>query len=126
MHVTESHDKTDCVTDLAGECRMEYRLTLYTLKGAPKQAWQTRLEQQQGSDVRAAQPSMAVFDHGGKRLLIGMSDGEIQVMSTTKSGALHVEHLHHGPIVRLVLSPGDGWVFSEDAAGEQRIWRLPP
>jgi len=125
MHVTESRDKTDCVTDLAGECRMEYHLTLYTLTGPPKQAWQTRLEEHQASNVRAARPSVLVFDHGGKHLLIGMSDGEIQVMSTTKSDAKHVEHLHHGPIVRLVPSPGDGWVFSEDAAGEQRIWRLP-
>jgi hypothetical protein len=40
--------------------------------------------------------------------------------------AKHIEHFHHGPIAKLLVSPGDGWVFSEDAAGQQRLWHLPP
>jgi len=35
-----------------------------------------------------------------------------------------LEALHHAPITRIDVSPGDGWVFTEDAEGEQRIWRL--
>ncbi|TMQ04974.1 MAG: hypothetical protein E6J91_41915 [Deltaproteobacteria bacterium] len=126
MHIAESRDKIDCVTNMSGECRMEYFLTLYILAGTPKQAWQARVEHKQGPDERAAQPSSVAFDHSGKHLIVGMSDGEIQVMSTSTAGPKHVERFHHGPILRLIASPGDGWVFSEDAAGQQRLWRLPP
>ncbi|HEY0991648.1 MAG TPA: hypothetical protein VGD80_31565, partial [Kofleriaceae bacterium] len=125
MHAAELRNKIDCVTGLSGECRMEYFVTLFALAGGPRQAWQARLEQKHGAGVRAAQPSAIAFDHAGTRVLVGMSDGEIQVMSTSSAGAPHVERLHHGPIVRMVVSPADGWVFSEDAAGQQRLWRLP-
>ncbi len=125
LHVAESRDRTNCETDLSGECRMEFFLTLYRLGTSIKQSWQARLEQQQGADVRAARPSAVTFDHGGKHVLVGLSDGEIQVMSTTSPDAKHVQRFHHGPIVKLLVSPGDGWVFSEDAAGQQRLWRLP-
>jgi hypothetical protein len=27
--------------------------------------------------------------------------------------------------VRIVVSPGDGWAFSEDASGVQRVFKLP-
>lgn len=125
-HVAESRDKIECVTALSGECRTEYFLTVYALGGAPKQLWQKRLEEKQGSDVRAARPSSMVFDHAGKHLIVGMSDGAIQVMSTSSADTTHVERFHHGPIVKFVVSPDDGWVFSEDAAAQQRLWRLPP
>lgn len=125
LHIAESQDKVECVLALSGECRPEYFLALYKLDGAPKQAWHARLEEQQGPDARAAQPTAIAFDHAGKRVLVGMSDGEIQVMSTSSPDAPHVERFHHGPITKLVVSPGDGWVLSEDSAGQQRIWQLP-
>ena len=125
LHIAESQDKVDCVLALSGECRPEYFLALYKLDGAPKQAWRARLEEQQGPDAYAAQPTAIAFDHAGAHVLVGMSDGEIQVMSTSSPDAPHVERFHHGPITKLVVSPGDAWVFSEDSAGQQRIWRLP-
>lgn len=125
-HIAESRDKVDCVATMSGECRTEYFLTLYALGGMPKQTWQTRLEEKQGPDLRAARPSLVAFDHAGKHVIVGMNDGEIQVMSTSSADTTRVERFHHGPIARLVVSPNDGWVFSEDAAGQQRLWRLPP
>jgi len=126
LHIAESRDNIDCVLAHIDECRVEYFLALYKLNGAPKRAWHARLEEQQGTDdPRAAQPTAIAFDHAGKRVLVGMSDGEIQVMSTSSPAVPHVERFHHGAITRLVVSPGDAWAFSEDAAGQQRIWRLP-
>ena len=126
LHIAESRDNIDCVLAHIDECRVEYFLALYKLNGAPKRAWHARLEEQQGTDdPRAAQPTAIAFDHAGKRVLVGMSDGEIQVMSTSSPAPPHVERFHHGAITRLVVSPGDAWAFSEDAAGQQRIWRLP-
>jgi len=127
LHIAESRDNIDCVLAHIDECRVEYFLALYKLNGAPKRAWHARLEEQQGTDdPRAAQPTAIAFDHAGKRVLVGMSDGEIQVMSTSSPAPPHVERFHHGAITRLVVSPGDAWAFSEDSAGQQRIWRLPP
>jgi len=125
LHIAESQEKIDCVLALSGECRTEYFLAVYKLGGAPKQVWRARLDALQAPDMRAAQPAALAFDHAGKHLLVGMHDGEIQVMSTSSSETPHVERFHHGPITKLVVSPGDGWVFSEDAAGQQRMWRLP-
>jgi hypothetical protein len=55
--------------------------------------------------------------------LIGTATGDIQVVSGADASQLIT--LHHSAITRIELSPGGGWVLSEDAAGEQRLWQLP-
>lgn len=123
LHVDDLRDKTRCETDLSGECRMEFALSLYTIGRTAERTWRVQLEPPHG-DGRTAQPSAVAFDRAGKRILIGMADGEIHVMSTTSPEPRRIERFHHGPIVRLVVSPGGGWAFSEDAAGQQRLWPL--
>lgn len=60
----------------------------------------------------------------GNRVLLGLAGGAVQVWNVVA----HTDHsieLQHFSITRLSVAPGDGWAFSQDAAGEQRLWRLP-
>jgi len=56
-------------------------------------------------------------------VLIGTTDGAIEIASSPT--ATTIKRLHFAGIVRIVVSPSGGWVFSEDAAGVQRVWQLP-
>ena len=57
--------------------------------------------------------------------MIGTTDGDIQIVSGAGADDSKVITLHHSPITRIELSPGGGWVMSEDAGDEQRLWLLP-
>jgi hypothetical protein len=130
MHASERGPH--CVVDLSGACRSEYMLTAYSLGGSPKQVVQARLDNGRGAELAPQASGAITFDHAGKRLLVGMNDGAIAIVQVASGasegagkGAGKIERLHHTRIARMVVSPGDGWVMSEDAAGEQRIWKLP-
>ncbi len=46
------------------------------------------------------------------------------VRGLVAAGAQVVESHHRAPITRIEVAPGNRWVFTEDAEGEQRIWPL--
>jgi WD40 repeat protein len=125
LHNFTMRESTACEHDWSGFCRTAFIVTLYKLGRAPAKVWQVRLDAPLTGNGELPKPTAIAFDHAGKHLLVGTSDGLIQIWSTTKPGASRVERFHHGPITQLTVSPGDGWVFSEDAAGQQRLWRMP-
>jgi hypothetical protein len=128
MHIDEAAMNVDCVSEGWG-CRLEYFAELWKLESVPKRVWQSRLERKiPGRELAApAQPSgVMAFDQSGTRLLIGFDDGEIRVVSTANTAALpRSERLHRTAITTLSLDSANS-VFSADAAGEQRVWKLPP
>jgi hypothetical protein len=120
------HDaEQGCVVDLSGECWPEYLLAVYALDGTPKQLWQARVDNGSAPELSPQASGAVAFDHAGKRVLVGMTDGAIEIAAASSATGAKVERLHHARITRIVVSPGDGWVLSEDAAGEQRVWKLP-
>ena len=117
------HTEGSCPVDLTGSCWNDFVVRVYTLDKAPRLAWQLEVTNDRPTEL-AAQASGAIsFDHAGKRVLIGTTDGAIEIASSATTTT--VKRLHFARIVRTVVSPGDGWVFSEDAAGVQRVWKLP-
>lgn len=110
-----------CEVDLTGDCWKEYFVTMYSLDGAPAQRWQLAVRNDRATEL-APQASTVAIDHAGKRALIGTADGAIVVVSSATQTRVVRQHLSR--IVRIVVSPGDGWVFSEDASGVQRVWKL--
>lgn len=129
MHRAE-HAELPCDTDDLGQCEQEYFGEVWSLQGKPKRVWQARFDASVPTTrtwplaKRASGP--IAFTHDGQRVLFGFDDGDVELRSVAAPGPPRVEHLHHAPIARLEVSPGDGWVFSEDTAGEQRVWQLPP
>ncbi|MGN6106643.1 MAG: hypothetical protein ACTHU0_16170 [Kofleriaceae bacterium] len=108
-------------------CHSEYFAELWSLEGKPKRIWQRRWTSKidgllEDQPKKATSP--IAFTHDGKHVLLGFSDGDILVQSTASGGQSRVETLHHAPIARIEVSPGDTYVFSEDSDGEQRIWPL--
>jgi WD40 repeat protein len=130
MHAAGVSDHQQCESDLrTSECQIEYQLAVYSLSnGAPALAYRAPLDESRGDGEPTALVASGAFafDHAGKHVIVGTNDGTIVVASTKDASRLAFEHFHHAPIVRIVVSPGDGWVFSEDSSGEQRIWKLPP
>ena len=117
MHQAEERDNQDCDHDLWGKCVQDYTVEVWTLgQGAPTRVWREAL----------AVPSSGVlaFDHAGKHLVVGLDNGDLQVWDTTPAHPSHTVSLHHFGITRISVAPGDEWVFSEDRAAEQRLWRL--
>ena len=55
---------------------------------------------------------------------MGFADGDVIVVRTDGTRAQLVESRHRAPIARIEVAPGNRWVFTEDAEGEQRIWPL--
>lgn len=118
MHQADQHDRADCDHDAMGHCVQQYVVEVWSLSaGDPKRVWQEPL---------AEAPSGAIaFDHAAKRVIVGFGDGNIRAWDTSPAHPEHAVALHHFAITRLSVAPGDGWVFSEDRAGEQRLWRAP-
>lgn len=110
-----------CEVDLTGDCWNEYFVTMYALDGAPAQRWQLAVRTDRPTEL-APQASTIAIDHAGKRALIGTADGAIVIVSSATQTRVVRQHLSR--IVRIVVSPGDGWAFSEDASGVQRVWKL--
>jgi hypothetical protein len=98
-----------------GECKQQYIVTVYSLTGAPAQAWRAPVPQ----------PTSLACDQGGTRLIVGTEEGEVHVFAAAAASDPHIEKFHRGPVVHVVPAPGDHWVFTEDAAAQQRIWKLP-
>jgi len=115
LHEGELRDKTDCEVDLSGECKLDYLLTVYALTGSP-----TQVRKQP-----SMKPTSLAFDRTGRKLIVGTADGEIDVISPASTDEPHVERFHHGAVTRVVPAPEGRWVFSEDSAGQQRLWPLP-
>ncbi len=114
-----------------GSCKQEYFAEVWSLRGTPKRVWQGRFdgtaEETQTERPMPKDPTGAIaFTPDGQRILFGFQDGAIVIRSTTGTGTAHVEHLHDASITRIVVAPGGKWVFSEDSAGEQRLWALAP
>ena len=55
---------------------------------------------------------------------MGFADGDVIVSRMDGTRAHLVESRHRAPITRIEVAPGNHWVFTEDAEGEQRIWPL--
>jgi len=126
MHIAATAASVDCVSSEHG-CQLEYFVELWSVKGKPKRVWQARLERSdpgRGVSEPATPSGALVFDRAGTRLLIGLADGEIRTFSTTSPETQRTERLHVTPIRSLSLDPSGEWAFSEDGAGEQRLWRL--
>jgi WD40 repeat protein len=132
MHIAESNDpdRIQCDVTTNGECTQEYFAEVWSLKGKPRRVWQTRFDAKRSTTRTWPLPKIAsgpiAFTHDGKHVLFGFDDGDVVIRSVTDPPATRVETLHRAPITRLEVSPDDGWVFSEDRAGEQRIWKLTP
>jgi len=100
----------------------------WSLTGTPKRLWQRRLARNHGyvpTEERATGSGPVAIDRAGKRVLVGTTDGDIQIVSGAGADDSKVITLHHSPITRIELSPGGSWVMSEDAGDEQRLWPLP-
>ncbi len=106
-------DPSECDSDIDG-CKQHYVVETWAIAAQPKRLSQIELD--------AVPTGALAFDHAGTRLLVGFASGEIRVLA---SGDTHVERLHNHPITRIEVAPGDGWVFSEDDAHEQRVWPQP-
>jgi hypothetical protein len=111
-----------CVADLTGDCWKEYFIALYSLDKKPALLWQLAVANDRPTE-HAPQASQIAIDHAGKRVLVGTDDGAIVIASSATQTAVQREQLSR--IVRIVVSPGDGWAFSEDASGVQRVFKLP-
>lgn len=119
LHQTES----SCNVDLSGSCWNDFVVGVYSLGKSAKLAWQIKVTNDRPTELATQASGAIAFDHAGKRVLIGTTDGAIEIASSPT--ATTVKRLHFARIVRIIVSPGDGWVFSEDAAGVQRVWKLP-
>jgi hypothetical protein len=111
-----------CEVDLTGECWQQYFVTLYSLDKKPQQSWQLAVTNDRSTELAPHAAEIAI-DHAGKRVLVGTEDGAILIASSARQTT--VERKHLSQIVRIVVSPGDAWAFSEDASGVQRVWKLP-
>jgi WD40 repeat protein len=132
MHIAESNDPDliRCDVMMNGDCKQEYFAEVWSLRGTPRRVWQTRFDANRSAARTWPLPKTAsgpiAFTHDGKHVLFGFDDGDIVIRTVTDAPATRVEKLHRAPVTRLEVSPDDGWVFSEDRAGEQRIWKLTP
>lgn len=126
MHIDEAAVSTDCVSGERG-CRLEYFAELWNVKGAPKRAWQARLERSAITHEPATPTGVLTFDRAGARLFVGFDDGAIWVISTDSPDAPPlIERLHRAPITVVSLDAGHTVAFSADASGEQRLWTPAP
>ncbi len=119
LHQTES----GCRVDLTGSCWNDFVVRVYSLDKTARVSWRIKVTNDRPTELAAQASGAIAFDHSGKRVLIGTIDGAIEIASSPTERT--VKRLHFARIVRIVVSPGDGWVFSEDAAGVQRVWKLP-
>ena len=128
LHNAELAQNAQCEEGERG-CLMVYTIELWGLKGTPHRVWQSKLERPiAGSSVTApATPSGALaFDTTGDHLLVGLSDGEVRVVSCAHPDVPRTERLFLAPIASFVSDPGGRWLEVEDRAGEQRVWKLEP
>lgn len=137
QHVAESISRVDCVRRDDGECQREYFLELWALGPAPTRVWKERLTSTRSQRYRVLEPKEPsgplTFDASGARVLVGFGDGDVLVRTLRDGEAdaqgrratAPVVPAHQVAVVRLEVSPDGGWVFSEDASGEQRIWAMP-
>lgn len=119
-----------CDEDSYGNCQLEYLVDMWSLAGKPKRIWQHRFDSElptgQVYPLAKIASGAVAFTRDGSRVLVGFEDGDIEIRSAADGKNTRVEHLHHAPIRRIEVGPGNSWVFSEDRAGEQRAWQLPP
>lgn len=124
-----SHTPT-CKLDLNHECTREYYMELWSLAGRPRRLWQERLDSKHATARTWPLSKLASgpisFTHDGKHVLFGFDDGDIVIRAVGSDKPRRVESLHHAAITRIEVSPGDAYVFTEDAEGEQRIWPFSP
>ena len=117
MHRADQHDREDCNRDFLADCTQDYVIEVWSLGATPRRLWQEMLP--------VAPSGALAFDHAGKRLLVGLVDGGIRVWDTSPAHSGRALAVHHFAVARLSVAPGDGWAFSQDVAGEQRLWRVP-
>ena len=120
----------DCNRGPESECMTEEFVEVWRLApGAPQRKWQSRLplfeKPYETWESKAASGAIA-FTHDGKYALFGYEDGDIVIRSTADAAVVRTAHEHPVAITRIEVSPGDGYVFTEDIEGEQRIWPLAP
>ena len=104
-----------CVSIGIETCVHDWTVSRWQL-GPARLAWRT--------PTPAPLSGVIAFDHAGSRVLVGTTRGDVVVLALA-TGTSTIVHAFHHRITRLEVSPGDTRVLSEDAAGEQRIWRLP-
>ncbi|MGN6108188.1 MAG: hypothetical protein ACTHU0_23985 [Kofleriaceae bacterium] len=132
MHTYEGYEiPPKCETDRNLQCKREYFGELWSLSpaSAPTRVWQFRpAGKRQDAGRSWPLPKVAsgpiVFTHDGTRVLFGFDDGDVIIRSIDAAPSERVESLHRAPVTRIEVSPDDRWVFTEDAEGGQRIWRL--
>jgi hypothetical protein len=109
-------------------CDDEYFAELWTLGAKPQRLWRHRYAGEPTAMPTWPKSKIAsapiAFSHDGRHVLLGFDDGEIIIQSVRRKQAVRVERLHRAPIKRIVVSPDDRYVFSEDFEGEQRFWPL--
>lgn len=117
-----------CETDNNYECKREYFAEVWSLTGKPRRVWRHRPDSRRWTGRTWPLPKVAsgpiAFTHDGKHVLFGFDDGDIAIHAVDAAAPVRVESLHRAPIARIEVAPGDGYVFTEDATGEQRIWPL--
>jgi WD40 repeat protein len=138
MHIAESIDRIKCQKNWLGECKMETFLEIWSLGRKPKRIWKERLSLPAHATRVFFEPKVPsgpiTFDRTGQRVLVGFRNGDILIRSLSDkdpdirgdkaTGPL--EAIHQVPITKIIVSPDNHWVFTEDASTEQRIWALPP
>ena len=126
----ETRVTRDCNRGHEVACMTEEFVEVWRLApGAPRRQWQSRLplfdQPYETWESKAASGAIA-FTHDGKYALFGYEDGDIVIRSTADVAVARTAHEHPVAITRIEVSPGDGFVFTEDIEGEQRIWPLAP
>jgi hypothetical protein len=112
-----------CGVDLSGACWNDFVVGVYALGTSVQPTWDLRVSNDRPTELAPQASGAIAFDHAGKRVLVGTTDGAIEIASSPT--VTTIKRLHFAKILRIVVSPGDGWVFSEDTAGVQRVWKLP-
>lgn len=117
-----------CPLDFNAECKREYFAEVWSLAGRPRRLWQQRPPSKHVIGRTWQMSKLAsgpiAFTHDGKYVLFGFDDGDVAIHAVNSAKPVRVESLHRAEITRIEIAPGDGYVFTEDAAGEQRIWPL--
>lgn len=118
-----------CTKGRHGRCIREYFAEVWKLGRVPWRRWQARFDgvRPPGRSWPLSRvPSGPIaFTPDGASVLFGFDDGEIVIRSVSNASApARRETLHRDPVSRIEVSPDGRWVFSEDLAGEQRVWPL--
>lgn len=115
LHNAETAEARHCIGNLDG-CVADYTIELWRIGPHPTQIWRLSLD--------TIPTGALAFDRGATLLVVGMQNGEIRVVSTAADHATRTEHLHDHDVTALSVAPGGHWVWSQDAAHDQRIWPL--